>query len=254
MSENKVVINASGEKILFGKNIINLEDQTSETFKTNSLLALAEYLKDKNCTIFADGNKIEVYDTPNLQAIFYNLHPIALCDLKGSAQIQILRQSNKRPMQLQEFIDFLRSIKKYAATDTLQLMDALNDLRIKKIIDIQHSTDNRGNFDLHIKADKGASDYKFPESISFIIPLFDIQDGLQIKLSFDLYFNWSMEEATAKLIFKLINYDFDVDVDTEVRKVTKQVLTNENWKLNYGLFVINKKTNEHLFKESNIQL
>ena len=254
MSENKIVVNAAGEKILFGKNIINLEDQTSETFRTNSLFALDEYLKGKLSTIFADGNKIEVFDTKQITDVFYNIQPIALCDLKLSAPIQILKQNNKRPMQLQEFIDFLRSIKKYAATDTLQLMDALNDLRIKKIIDVQHSTDNRGNFDIHIKAEKGPSDYKFPESIRFIIPLFDVQDGLQTELPFDLYFSWSMEEASAKLIFKIINYDLDVDIDTAVRKVTKDVLTNDKWKLNYGLFLINKKTNEHLFKESNIQL
>lgn len=253
--EKKIVVNAAGEKLLLGNNIINLSDQTKGTFKTNSLMALAEYLTVLDFEIFANGLNIDAYLSKDIlfDALNYTTMPHAQCVLKYSQQIELLKRINQKPHSLPEFIELMRTLKKYSDKDALQLLDALNDLKIKKIIDIQHKTDSRGNFNVVIKADKGSSDYQFPETISFVVPLFDVRDGLEVQVDFDLTFTWSFEESAAKLSFKLTNYDLNADLELAVWLKCTEVLKGDNIVLNHGSYSINQQTNEYLFKESSIE-
>lgn len=258
MNESKLTVHVPGEKLLIGKNIIQLEDLSSGIFNTKSLNDFVKFIGQKDpqeIAVYHDDLFLQAF--PAAEKVTFATIPFAKCTLSYSPALVALLQQNNKAADLSGMTIFMRSLKKYLSVNSLGFLDALSDLRIKKIIDIVHTNDRRGNFNLQVKAEKGGSkDYEFPENLEFKIPLFDFVGSSEIEFIFDLGFAWTFEETGPVLSFSLSNFDINAKIKEAIAAAVKDAFLPIEGKvvLYSGTFSVDKKTNDFLFKESSLNL
>jgi len=253
MNTEKIVINPTGDKILFGKNIIPLEDKTRGKYSTHNLADFKKALPETT-VVYIDGTALTAFANDEVNNAVYTTEPIAVCSLLYNPILQILRNTNKKEFDLSSFTDFVRSMKPYLLKDSLPMHDALNDLKIKKVVDIESQSDRRGNFCFTVKADKGKQDYEFPLQIGFEVPLFEENEEMKIELHYELLFTWGIQEADVRMAFKLVNYSQEVIIDKVVKQNIIKTFENSGIEIFSGKFEVIKKTDEYKYKESSLTL
>lgn len=258
MNDSKLTVHVPGDKLLIGKNIINLEDLSAGLFTTKSLDDFVRFIgniESQKIAVFHDELSLNAFSEG--EKITFATIPFAKCSLSYSPVLVALMQQNNKSTDLAGMTIFMRSLRKYLSANSLIFLDALSDLRIKKIIDIVQTNDRRGNFNLQVKAEKGGSkDYEFPENLEFKVPLFDFVASSEIEFIFDLSFAWTFEETGPVLSFALSNFD----INSKIKEATAAAVKNafspieSAITLYSGSFSIEKKTNDFLFKESSLNL
>lgn len=251
--EKKFEIHPTGEKLLFGKNIIELTDMSRGKFTTHSLQDFRKAVNN-DYVVYVDGTNLTAYKSGEVLEPEYRSEPFAVCNLLINPILQILRQRNKSEMDLALFGEFIRSMKPYLVSDSLSLLDALSDLKIKKIVDIEQQSDRRGNFCFSVKAEKGKADYEFPLQVGFKVPLFDGDDDRLIELYYELIFTWAVADASVDLSFKLVNYSQETLITKQMKNEIEAIFKDSGIQIFSGKFEVMRMTNEFAFKESNITL
>lgn len=249
-------LNQVGEKLLIGPTFIQLEDQTEHTYNSKDFKDFVNYLTPEKNIVFIDGNKLEAYPLEAIGKPYYNMQPLAKCELKHHPILSLLNQNNNTGFDLAEFGDFLQTVKDNITLDSLALLDICKNLKITKIVSIDREGDKRGNFVYSVRADKGKQDYEFPETVKFACPIFEDGSGL-IKTEFNLNFNWEIDSsADVELEFKLVNLLLNIQIREETNQLFTQTFEKANIKKFFGSLAVKQQTNKSLIevtKVGNIQ-
>ena len=235
--------------MLFGHTSIELQDLTKGVFVTDNIASFKDYESGDDTIFFLTPTKIESFTNTKLLQLKYDSLPEAVCNLKLHSAIILMASSLNKTLDLTGFLVLLKSLKNYATAETLKIIDSLNDLKIKKIVQIQHKTDNRGNFAIGVTADSGKQDYKFPETISFNLPLLQ-GNNYTARFDFDLMFSWKMEEQSASLEFKLVNLEFTSQTEQSIYAAIEAEL-QDSGTVYRGSFKIEKQLDDFKYKTSN---
>ncbi len=261
MSTEHVEINLSPTSgkagaILFGKNIINLKDESRGVFSTDNLEDFFASINDekKDYVVLQNGFHMDAICSADWSKPKYNSKPEAECQLKEHPLLTELKRHNNIPINLPTFTNFLRAFRDYSDSKGMKIEDNLNDLKIMKVVSIVNRTDNRGNFGVAITAESGKKDYNFPEKISFHVPMFQNNKD-EIEVEFLFQFAWEMKEQSASLEFRIVNYEINTLINDKVFDVVKKLADESaNVTLLRGAFKVEKLTNDYIFKESSFNL
>lgn len=245
-----------GEKLLLGPTHIELLDQTEHTYNSKDFRDFVNYLTPEKNVVFVDGNKLEAYPVDAISKPYYNMQPLAKCELKFHPILALLIAKNNTAFDLVDFGDFLQTVKDNIMLDSLSLLDICKNLKITKIVSIDREGDKRGNFVYSVRAEKGKQDYEFPETVKFACPIFEDGSGL-IKTEFNLNFNWEIDSAGAVgLEFKLVNLLLPIQIREETYTLFTQTFEKAGIKKFFGSLVVKPQTNKNLIevtKVGNIQ-
>lgn len=257
MQETKININHNGEKLLFGKNVLELKDQSSSTFIAHQVDSLLSYCSNYDAVYFVKKSGIEVYAKNNVCIEvgkgLYQARPIATVGFSTHSALAHLHGINKKNMQLQSFTQFVKSMKNYLTVSSLPIIDLSNNVKLNKVVDIESKQDYKGNYAFSIRSESGKNDFELPGELAFEVPVFEGEKELKVKIVFDLQFNWSIEgPQSASLSFTLTNFDINTQIEEAVEEYFKKKLEGKTHY--FGLYDIKSATNEWMYKESNLQL
>lgn len=260
--ESKIAINASGEKLFLGNDIITLNDLTRPVFETNDLQCFTDFIKDKEHTIvFISESEIKAFE---LKSSYQYLDKnIAFCKIQNHPALNLLREMNGKQTDVNSFSVFLERMKSYLNAEGIQFKDAISDLKIKKVIDIQYKNDRRGNFLFNIKAEKsGNQDYNFPLELAFNLPIITNLDTTDKKyyaqLSLNFFFKWSLKEENLEMLFMLESFDLTRKIEEEKSKLIDTFLKS-SWhqfsdNIYKGDFRIISQTDQFKYLENKLKI
>ncbi len=261
-------VNQEGQSIKVGNDVIELVDRSKSTFKAESIYDLKTYLGDDAITIREPYQTEYVPIKPEQligffterRCVFYLKQgvdryttPVGESKIQLSNDLQLLNSMNMQTMHIDDFTLRLKKIKKRLDGAGLLLLDSLVNLKLKKILTIDKTSDNRGNFGIAVKSEKAAKeDYEFPEKIDITVPLFASADSSKIEISFDFSFNWAMQDEKVKLECSLSNLNLSVEIGELISKEIKEVFTG--YKLYCGELNIVQQTDEWKYKKNNLEI
>jgi len=250
--DEKLVIKTTGEKLLLGNDIIELKDQTRETFETDNPEDMKEYLLDNfsKCDIYIKGLGVDGYI---IEKADYDTKPAALCRMAKHPVVELLKQYNSKQIDLADFSVLLERLKNYMTSEALAFKDNIQDLKIKKILSLENRSDRRGNYSFTIKAESGGKeDYIFPKKIKLMVPVIKSMPGTAQEIEFDFYFQWKAEEQNIELKFTIENFEFDQIIDEDIKKILDGIFQDENIKIYHGSLSIHKQTNSWMYHKNDL--
>lgn len=258
MGENSIKVTTTGEKLLLGNDIIQLEDQTKETFNASTPVNLLGFLDSKESIaidLFIGDSAIEAYEQIERE---YHSKAFGRTEIKRHPIVHIINAFNGKQQELNDFAITLERIKPYASKDTLALIDNIADLKIKKIVSINNRNDKRGNYEYLVKAEKdGSIEYEFPKSIKLSIPLIKGMNEELREVEFNFYFQWGIiGDGNVHLSFTLENLELDTLLEEEIKAILLQLFSQRkgSTSIYYGSLQIHKQTDEWKYKKNELQI
>lgn len=207
--QTKLNITATGDsRITLEGAYIELEDKTTELFRTNDFKSFKDFLNKKSSDYSlyaADGKSIKAFS--NIDKGYYKKE-IAELTVTEHPIIRAVFQVNSKEVELQVMSNFLRRVKKYCTTGTLDMLSNLDDLKVKKVISVEQGNDRKGNFNFSVRAEKGTGDYEFPESISLKLPVYEEFPDELFEIEFDFSFRWAVVEDKVLFTAMIDNCEF----------------------------------------------
>ena len=183
--------------------------------------------------------------------IEFNTKPLASLSVAYSRQLDYLSGNNFKSLSVEDLIQLLKVMKKYSSDQTLKLQDQLSDLSIKKVISIDRSKDNKGNFAYAVKSENaGKQDYIFPETLNFTVPIFANNEKLVIDLEFEFIFKYAINDGGVKLQFSISNLTIWDDVILKAKEMVKekfQSLQKAEIVVHYGRNKIEQHTDKDMY-------
>jgi len=241
--EGKLNLNVAGEKLLLGNDYVILNDQTDATFSTNNLDEFISYVNNRQLEMFVGNKRVEAFVGGD-EIFYFHTRPVAICNINYHPTVLLLKSVNGNELGLTEFAILLDRIKNYLTADALKLRDNIADLKLKKVLSIEHKNDRRGNFNFTVRSEtQGKQDYEFPKELSVKIPvIINTKSNKNIlELSFNFFFNWKMVDENASLLFMMENFEFD----TIIEDAKSEIITNHlksSLKSNKGKIVVGDLT------------
>ncbi|MFZ1291059.1 MAG: hypothetical protein WAR79_13265 [Melioribacteraceae bacterium] len=254
MDDKKIVINSTSDNFKIGNDVIKLVDESFLSFTTNSLLDFIEYVVTNhvdNSVVYFDLVSAKLFLKDSVR---YNSDYKAICKFIEHPVFTLLKRKNGNDLSLDELINLLTSLKSYSSGKTILLLDKLNDLSIKKVISIERSKDNSGNFSYSFKSsNQGKSDYSFPENLTFSFPLLKYLKQTS-DFNFDFSFNYSIDsEGTFGFKFRLNSFTFEDDFINCLKTYIEEILVSSKIDCYFGSASIVKATDEWKYKINSVE-
>ena len=212
--ENKINIIAkdghANVTALIGKDVQILEDHTSYTFHTDDLANFVNYCLDAFQNTCCDIDSYNVYysilgaEMRCKQANRYT-RSAAECHVQPSELVKIIERTLDKPLSLGDFDQFLTTFRMYIGDKVRTLHSYVKNFKATKITSIVRNLDNKGNFEYHVKREKGgAEDTTIPDTITVSIPVITSagEDCFET-FELDLFFDWKEEEGGCLAYFTL---------------------------------------------------
>jgi len=254
MKEDKqVVVNAKGDKVLIGSDFHILETNTEKTFKTSNMAHFIKYLQDrgKDETIYYSLNRCISFTGTD-----YNrkTKPTAECSLTLSSIYNYLQNINGQKMDLIMFEKFLKTVKPYmTGSESLKLLDFVNNFQITKTKTIKKSKDNRGNFKHCFATEAGKDDYVFPEKIKVRIPVFADNTDCDYDFEFDFFFSYKEYDGEYSLYFEIQDIEFSEKVEHEQIAFISNMLNDAKLIAFFGNMEIITTDDAWKYKENSVE-
>ena len=250
MQELELHVNTENEKLLIGADYITLDDESTSTFETDDIAEFINYVKDdgSDIVIYYSINAVEAYrDT----GIYKHTKPLAVYMIVYSDVLDIARGINRQKINLETAQTTLRRLTKYLDKKGLALKDQLENLKIRKILNVDVKKDNQGNFLYSVEQSAGKNDYIFPESIDVSVPLFNFND-VKINITLDFFFRHKVLDAEVSVSVTFENIELFDNIKREIRKFLKKQLSSFK-KVYYGECVITRQDNSWQYKENKLE-
>jgi len=245
--ETKIKANLTGDTLKLGADIITLADETKSYLETDDLKSFNEYaLKQAPLDIYVGEKGSRAYRP---EKTYYNTRPVAIYNFSLHPLVKILAEINGKSLSLQNFTQLLERIKKHLGPKGLALYSGIKDLKIQKILSIEHTGDKKGNFNFSVRAEKGKQDYEFPDSILLIVPILKFGEWVQQEIEFNFSFSWTVEEeGKVNLMFILENMELN-EIFLELReRLIREKLSNDKFTIYVGAYNIEKLTDDYKVK------
>lgn len=257
--ENKLNIHVAGEKLLLGNDYVILNDETDATYFTNNLDEFIPYVNKAQCKIFVGDNSVEAFD--DLEDYNYQLKPFAVCSIGYHPIVALLKNNNGTELGLSDFAIFLDRIKNYLTANSLKLRDNIADLKLRKVLSIEHQNDRRGNFNFTVRSEtQGKQDYEFPKELDLKIPVVINTKSEKniLELSFNFFFKWKMVDENASLLFMMENIEFNILVeDAKSEIITEHLrasIKDGKDKIIQGHFEIYPQTDQWKYHKNDVKI
>jgi len=250
MQELELHVNTENEKLLIGADYIILNDESTSTFETDDIAEFIDYAKseDRDILIYYSANKMEMFLD---SGVFYTTKPLAVCHVKFSDQLDIITGVNKKKLTLEAAQVFLRRMTKYLDKTGILLKDNLENLKIRKILNIDIKKDNQGNFLYSVEQDKAKDDYIFPDSIIISVPLLDYSDDV-VDINLDFFFSHTLSDSGVSVSVVFDNIEFHKIIRAELRKLLKKKLSSFK-KVYYGECYITRQHNSWQYQQNKLE-
>lgn len=213
MTNEKMIIQAQGDKLLLGAHFHELEDKSQFTFRTAQIESFVQYLAGRpkdEFHLMIDGDKISAEP---IKRDRYT-EPIAICQMTETAALSALRRLASAPQELQEMVDFMEIHKRFATAATLEVLPALRHFKLKKVIGVEVQQERNGNYHCAVSLENaGKDDWEPPASLAWEVPVFKhlLDQADSITLAFELNFRVTQANPP-KLHFVLTNFAMDEEV------------------------------------------
>lgn len=254
-NDNKLNITATGEKLLLGNETFILDDETRTVFEASDAVRLAAYLEGcpggvSAFDVYIGASRIEAFDRG--EDINRQSQPYGSCGISEHPIVSLLRAKNGLKMGLNDFTIFLQKVKPYLGSDSLFLLDNISDLKIQKVLSIDHKNDRRGNYNFSVKAERGNKDYEFPQTVKFNIPILKGVNGNVREVEFGFYFEWSVAEESVKLNFSIENFELQVLINDLADEILEAVFESKIFFIHHGTLAIIKQSDEWKYKRNDL--
>lgn len=244
LAEKPLQLNIASKdgKVFLGNDYITLKDETVTTYKTSALDDFIAYL---------DPVKDEVYySETQLTGIvkgkksYVDTYAKAICSISKTPILQYLIKVNHDKMPMEKFEEFLIVTRKYlTGTESLMLLDMLNNFSCEKVKKYKRQKDHQGNYSLNVQTEAGQNDVDLPKKLRFSLPIIQHIDH-QEEISFDFFFSWNEVDMAPKMVFQLRNIDLENMVEQAIKNTIRTALANRKIDHRYGLFEVIPQTNE----------
>ena len=221
--EQKLTVVAKDGQVLIGNHFHTLTDESKNTFSSRNLGDFRVYCMaiQGDFEIFYNGTKIEAWPIARDR----NAYPIAVCELQPSPFLECLSEVLGDAMTTAEFELFIRAMVPCLNTEGLPLLDIPNQLKVSKIVSMEMSKDNAGNYNYLYKreSNKGGGDFTPPKEIVFTVPIFDFSEK---KASFkcNFFFNYTETPEGVRSNFQLQSLMFKAELEAIQRKIILEEL------------------------------
>jgi hypothetical protein len=207
--------------VLFGNDVITLEDYSRFTFKTDVIETFVDYCKSIEAspkkvdkTIFFGMETVTLTDTN----ITYSrdTEPDALCYVKPSPFVGILKMAEGSCFSLREFEELLFTLRPFIDDTGRDLYSYVRNFSASKVTSVKREVDNKGNYNYNVTREKGgATDVEIPETLAFEIPV--VSDKIFKRFVFDVYFTWEDKDGGCNVIFKLKNPLLSLEIEKAIK-------------------------------------
>lgn len=218
-------IQAADGKLLIGNHFHILEDESKPKYTTNDIKAFNQYVQDTgeadNFNIIFDESSCVAW--PNVAA--RNSVPLAVCHLHKSAVLKFLLEHTKSSMSIDTFEELLALLLPYAVgEDIMALLSNIRDFHVNKVMNVERSKDNAGNFKFVVQRKAGNEDFKPPEKVKFSIPIFHLLDDDKAEIELDFQFNYKENGDEMRLIFILKSLTLEEQVFKGQKNIMEKYL------------------------------
>lgn len=248
----KLTVHTDKETLLLGSHFHVLEDETKNTFNAFTMNDLLEFIEKEDHIFIDEKAKIEVYN--NLDAN-YNKKPIAKYELKDSTELLLFKALLDHDTKITDLANNINMLKDgfEAESEGMKLLDALKDLKIRKVVNIDQKDDQRGNFNYSVQSASGDEDFQFPESFDISLRRFDNEEET-VTLKVNLTFNWHMVEQQAIMSMKLKCLEINRVLKESLKSFITDKLGTDYKNFYFGSYTIAPATNDWKYKENSADL
>lgn len=228
--EVKPVIVAKEGLARLGKDIITLEDQSTNFFDTTSLTDFISMLVDRITDIVEEGAAAIFYSTHKVVLKYLDPYHgqgnIATCTMQPHAVMQIIAKVKDRALTVQELDDFLFTVRDYYdGTEAKELYDRIQKLSVKKITSMTREKDRAGNYSYSFERKDGEGSVQFPAGIAFKTPVFENMDSNMVTVKYDLFIDYAEGENGPKISFILKNPLLNEQLEAYCKELIEQHLS-----------------------------
>lgn len=222
MNNEKMTIDLKGDKLLLGAHFHTLEDKTETTFKTEHLGEFARFVKDKDAGLLVmcgEGGVVAQAPAPDRYT-----KPVAVCTLGDSKPLAELLDTVNKRIPMSEFTEFLESFKRFTSQEGMALLDGLRNFKMKKVLDIQSTKDNRGNFRYAVSLESGGKDdFAPPATLVFAVPVWAHVPDL-FTHTFELHFSVQGQASSPVMTFTLKSFDVEDRLQERKKEIVDSAL------------------------------
>lgn len=240
--------------VFLGTPAVQLEDTTQQTYQTNNLKEFTDFLvaraSDQNLRIFFDESSCTAFP----RDISHDSRPVAVCTLEKSRTLKVIESKllNAGSVSIRELEELLTCLKGFADADARELLGYVRDFKIAKITSVvQQKNQKTGDFVYSVKresAGKGDGvDYEFPESIAFVVPLFQHHVETFV-VRMEVMFSYSDREDSVACSFSFKNYTYADELQKSQEEVVRAFLKDLPCPSHWGTNNIAVQDDEWRFK------
>jgi hypothetical protein len=208
MTNEKMVIDLKGDRLLMGAHFHTLEDKTQATFKTNQIPEFVKFLKDGPA-------EAQILNTPSRLAAWPKTidrytKSLAECSLSPSEALAEIAAVHNQVQPLPKFTEFLEKFKRFTNAAGLDFLGNLRHFKLKKIVKAEYNREKNGDFSAMVSLESaGNEDFDPPKVLVFEVPVFKYLPEMAdaIRLSFEVNFGIVQGENPA-LNFTLTNFAY----------------------------------------------
>jgi hypothetical protein len=223
----KYAITTDKERLIIGADVIQLKDQSSETFNTDYFSDFVRFItkvKSNNDTVFYNERGAilmpAVFEDPR------HTNPLAKVTIATHPRLEALLNVNGKSMGLDTIENLLRRLKGNLNPDGLELLNNVADFKVAKVQKIERKKERNGNYKFNVSRESaGSGDFIPPETVRFRVPIFQ---GLVETVTIEMEFRFEFKDTgdSVRLEFTLENLNID-EVILEARKTALWKSLNE---------------------------
>lgn len=235
-------ITKDGETRL-GGTVIDLNDESRGKFTTSCLADFTEYVKalpDKSGLIISfTETEIVLSDTKFSQ----NWVPAAVCKPVQSVYLRELLGAANKVLDLQTIENLIRRLRAHASTQALQILDFCKRGLVEKIVKIERSRDNRGNYNFSMSRSSGSKDdFQPPQKVAFDLPVLDqCDETMEITLE-PVFILKESPDGAPVMGFSLENLIVKEQVSDQIRGIIRASAKEIGLPAYFGTIDLNRST------------
>lgn len=227
MEQNKFVINAEGEKLLVGSDVVRLADKSSLSLVTSDFDSFISYLGVSN-----SGDELMLCGSESCLTLWkrnvdYFSKPVSVCNLRPDKRLSLVKSLLGANLPLDDVEDILRKLKLNVDKGGVELRQNLENFNLNKITNVSKQKSQSGDFSYQISVQSnGKNDFVPPENLLFTVPAFENFPDFLVAFRFDLFFSFKNDGDSVNCRIKFECFDFESELMRQQKSIIKSKLEN----------------------------
>lgn len=213
----KLSVSTDNELLRIGADIVQLNDASSTTYKTDDLGEFIRYAANFSgpgsvpLLVYYNATEVHLYRSFVLNDPRSN-DPMAICTMNYHPRLKALMDVNGKKHDADDFETLLRKLRRNMDERGKELFDNLTNLSLAKTTKVDRKKDGKGNYTYIVSRESsGKEDFTPPDAVSFSVPFF-IGVTEEKELEFDFRFDFQQKDGDVNLQFTLESLNITEDL------------------------------------------